>query len=117
MPASISLLYFLVGIVRHVFPLNLNQVPTLSNPLLGLVLTLREQDCCLLDKRQATSLMLIQISQEFLILGVWLRLRGLGDRRGGICFLHRRWRQIRVHGFVTYGSKCSGGKQHHCDQR
>jgi len=60
MPASISLLYFLVGIVRHVFPLDLNQVPTLFNPLLGLALTLRvEQDCCLLDKLQAAPLVLI----------------------------------------------------------
>jgi hypothetical protein len=31
-----SLLYFLVGIVRHVFPLDLNQVPTLSSLLLSL---------------------------------------------------------------------------------
>ena len=42
------LLNSLGGKILHVFPLDLDQVPTLFNPL-GLALTLRaEHDCCLL---------------------------------------------------------------------
>ena len=54
------LLNSLGGKVLYVFPLDLNQIPTLFNPLLDLALALgADYDYCLLDKLQTAPLVLI----------------------------------------------------------
>ena len=118
-PASLQqrrrLLNSLGGKILHVFPLDLNQVPTLSHPLLDLALTLRvEQDCCLLDKLQAAPLVLIQISLKLLVIRV----------RPGLCRCWcRHWCRFWLlwgwlgwmHSIPAHDPKRSCCEQHYCD--
>jgi len=119
-PASLQqhrrLLNSLGGKVLHVFPLDLNQVPALSNPLFDLALTLRvEQDCCLLDKLQAAPLVLIQIGLKLLVIRV----------RPGLCrcwcrrwcrFWHGVWCWLGwMHSIPAHDPKRSCCEQHYCD--
>src|SRR5262245_52021468 len=121
MPASISLLYFLIGKVLHVFPLDLNQVSTLCNPLLGLTPALiliwrAEQDCRLLGKLQAVLLVLLEVGLEPLILRIWLRLCWRRERYHRRLFLFRLV-LLWMHGIPAHDSERSSSEQHYCDHR